>query len=673
MIGKHINGRYKLLEAIGDGGMAIVYKAKDLILDRIVAVKLLRPEFSKDSDFIRRFRREAESATSLVHPNIVGIYDVGEEEDYYFIVMEYVPGTTLKDQIRNRGALPIEEALSIMSQITSAIEHAHENNIIHRDIKPHNILINEYGEAKVTDFGIAMAISSATITHTNSVLGSVHYFSPEQARGAIANAKSDIYSLGVVLYEMVTGVLPFSGDSPVSVALKHLQDDFPKPRTINPSIPQSVENIILKAMAKDPLHRYDSAEEMEEAVNNALDPTKVYEEPFSIPEADEEATKILPPVKPAAPDVKNDAKRENKKVKPEKEKTTDTPPPKKKKKGKKVLFFLIVLFLLVGGAAVAALTIIPEMFYVKDVEIPDVTAMDYEEARETLIESNLKVKKEEQFDEEVPEEEVISQDPSGGTTVKENSTVTLLVSKGIEKIEMEDYIGQSKTQVEQLLEAEGYKNVQFEAKYNDEVPNGQIYDQTPEAGKEILPAEDRIIFFYSAGPEPIELQDLTGKTKDEVQSYVDSHGLKASYEEEVYSDNVESGKVVSHSPGANAEVNKGDVISFVISKGKEPEPEPEPEPEAEEKPITFPNSFKFTFEDQEEHLIEVMYRDSKHPEGDEIVEDKVVGAKKVEFEMTINPGDTAAYQIYVDNKLRKENSKTITYEEAKKEFGNKNQ
>ncbi|MGE6299967.1 protein kinase domain-containing protein, partial [Guptibacillus hwajinpoensis] len=196
MLGKHINGRYKLLEVIGDGGMAIVYRALDLILDRTVAVKLLRPEFSQDDDFIKRFRREAESATSLAHPNIVSIYDVGEEEDFYYIVMEYVPGTTLKQKIRNRGALPIEEAIDIMKQMTSAIEHAHENHIIHRDIKPHNILINDYGEAKVTDFGIAMAVTSATITHTNSVLGSVHYFSPEQARGAVANERSDIYSLG---------------------------------------------------------------------------------------------------------------------------------------------------------------------------------------------------------------------------------------------------------------------------------------------------------------------------------------------------------------------------------------------------------------------------------------------------------------------------------------------
>lgn len=323
MIGKRVSGRYKLLEVIGDGGMAIVYRAKDLILDRDVAVKVLRSEFNKDEDFIRRFKREAESATSLDHPNIVSIYDVGEDEEIYFIVMEYVQGKTLKQYIKEHGKISVEESLHIMKQIVSGMAVAHDHGIIHRDIKPHNILITENGTAKLTDFGIALAITSATITHTNSILGSVHYFSPEQARGGIANAKSDIYSFGAVLYEMVTGRVPFVGDSPVSVALKHLQENVIEPRRLNPEIPQSVENIVLKSLAKNPLRRYDSAEELLRDMNTALDPDRMYEQKWNEESEEDERTKYIPPiVQPIETQEMNNVKEEEKI--PEKTKKKET-------------------------------------------------------------------------------------------------------------------------------------------------------------------------------------------------------------------------------------------------------------------------------------------------------------------------------------------------------------
>lgn len=263
LTGKRISGRYHILRPIGGGGMANVFLAEDIILEREVAIKILRFDFVNDIDFIRRFRREAQSASSLDHPNIVSIYDIGEEGDIYYIVMEYVEGMTLKEYITAHGPLHPKEALSVMEQIVSAIAHAHQNHIVHRDIKPHNILIDHLGHIKVTDFGIATALTSTTITHTNSVLGSVHYLSPEQARGGLATKKSDIYALGIVLFELLTGKIPFDGESAVSIALKHLQTETPSARKWNPSIPQSVENIILKATAKDPFHRYESAEDME--------------------------------------------------------------------------------------------------------------------------------------------------------------------------------------------------------------------------------------------------------------------------------------------------------------------------------------------------------------------------------------------------------------------------
>src|SRR3954471_13050517 len=294
MIGKRINGRYKVLDMVGGGGMDNVYLAHDMILDRDVAVKVLRLDFANDEELIRRFQREAQSATSLVHQNIVSIYDVGEEGDsVYYIVMEYVEGQTLKQYIQQHSPIPVSKALSIMEQLTSAITHAHQNHIIHRDIKPQNILMDQNGNVKITDFGIAMALSATSITQTNSVLGSVHYLSPEQARGGVANHKSDIYSLGIVMFELLTGRLPFSGESAVSIALKHLQSEIPSLRRWNATVPQSVENIVLKATAKDPFHRYASVQEVEEDLRTALDPERINEAKFVIP-VDDEATKAIP-------------------------------------------------------------------------------------------------------------------------------------------------------------------------------------------------------------------------------------------------------------------------------------------------------------------------------------------------------------------------------------------
>lgn len=270
MNGKRIGGRYDIEQQIGEGGMAIVYRARDTLLNRTVALKVLRSQFGNDDDFVARFHREAQAAASLSHPNVVNIYDIGQDDEMYYIVMEYIEGMTLKQYINEHAPLDMNKAVDIGMQICDALDHAHQNELIHRDIKPHNILINKYGRIKVTDFGIARAVSSVTITHTGSVLGSVHYFSPEQAKGIAAGAKSDLYSLGVVLYEMLTGELPFSGDSPISVALKHLQESYVAPRKLRPEIPQSLENVIIRAMAKEPMYRYESAREMLEDLQTAL-------------------------------------------------------------------------------------------------------------------------------------------------------------------------------------------------------------------------------------------------------------------------------------------------------------------------------------------------------------------------------------------------------------------
>ncbi|MDX1771800.1 MAG: Stk1 family PASTA domain-containing Ser/Thr kinase, partial [Planococcaceae bacterium] len=296
LIGKRISGRYKIIEMIGGGGMSNVYLAHDMILDRDVAIKVLRYDFSNEEDLHRRFQREALSATSLTHPNIVNIFDVGEDGDIHYLVMEYVEGKTLKQYIVDSAPLPPVEAVEIMKQLTSAIANAHHNQIIHRDIKPQNILMDDQLHVKITDFGIAMALSATSFTQTNSVLGTVHYLSPEQARGGTATKKSDIYALGIVLFELLTGKLPFSGESAVSIALKHLQTETPSVRDLRPEIPQSLENVVMKATAKDPMHRYRSVEEMQRDLETVLIPERSDEQAFFIP-FDDDATKAMPVIK----------------------------------------------------------------------------------------------------------------------------------------------------------------------------------------------------------------------------------------------------------------------------------------------------------------------------------------------------------------------------------------
>lgn len=412
MIGRRLNDRYKILKLIGSGGMANVYLAHDMILDRDVAVKMLRMDFSNDPDFVRRFQREAYSVTSLSHPNIVSSYDVGEEEGLQYIVMEYVEGETLKEYIQRHTPIKPKKVLRIMEQLTAAIAHAHHFQIVHRDIKPQNILINEDGNVKVTDFGIATASTAATITQTNSVLGSVHYLSPEQARGGVANKKSDIYSLGIVMFELLTGELPFSGESAVSIALKHLQSEVPPPTTINPEIPQSVENIVLKATAKDIFYRYDTADEMKLDLQTALDSDRLNEKPFVIP-VNEDETKVLPIIKDIPDTSESEAdtvvipisKPTKQKVDPASKKAADQKNKRKKKNSFAKFIIGTFIALLIGG--LLAITLIPALFLPEDVEIPDVKNMTYESAVTLLASKGLKINDpKELYDDEIDEEKL---------------------------------------------------------------------------------------------------------------------------------------------------------------------------------------------------------------------------------------------------------------------------
>lgn len=659
LIGKRINGRYKLVEMIGGGGMAHVYLAQDMILEREVAIKILRMDFSNDEEFIKRFNREAQSATSLAHPNIVSIYDVGEENDIYFIVMEYVKGLTLKQYIQRHYNIPVETALHFMEQITAAIEHAHQHDIIHRDIKPQNILIDNNNNVKITDFGIATALSATSITQTNAVLGSVHYLSPEQARGGMANKKSDIYSLGIVMFELLTGRLPFSGESAVSIALKHLQSTTPSPKRWNPLIPQSVENIVLKATAKDPFHRYDSVGEMIEDIKTALDPDRIGEKPFFIPE-DIDATIAMPIIKrdsdiesvedtlilngntqEYAENEKKEKKPTKEKVKKAKKSSSKQKKNEKKPKGKLIKVLLITL-ITIGVLGVLSLTVLPKLLEPSDVKVPDVEGEAVEEAIEILLEDGFVIGKEIEVENDVIEAgKVISTNPKIGRTVKKGTTIDLTISKGPKSIEFSDYKDRNVDDVQQLLEQLDFMDIEIEEVYNNEVSSGLVISQSPVAGSQVIPSQTVVKLTVSKGPEQIVLKDLQGYNEKALSDYGTDTGIVIKTEEQ-YSDTVAQGLVISQSPKANSKVDKGSTVEVIISKGKEQLPR------TETIPITILYEPDIPGSPQRvEIYIEDMTRSMTSP-------DDVFNITKTEtrnIELVIEPGGKAGYKIMRDNEV----------------------
>jgi eukaryotic-like serine/threonine-protein kinase len=644
--GKRISGRYKIIDMIGGGGMANVYLVHDMILDRDVALKMLRLDFANDEEFIRRFHREAQSATSLAHPNIVSIYDVGEEDGLYYIVMEYVDGQTLKQYIQQNAPIHVDEVIEIMKQLTSAISHAHQNHIVHRDIKPHNILIDRKGNVKITDFGIAMALSATSITQTNSVLGSVHYLSPEQARGGTANKKSDIYSIGIVFFELLTGRLPFSGESAVSIALKHLQSETPSPKRWNPTIPQSVENIVLKATAKDPFHRYNSVEEMEEDLYTALDPNRVNEVKFTIP-LDDEATKAIPVITTERPFKNLD---ETIVVTKGKAVNQDSNNKLEKKKRKKWPFILAsFLFLILLG--IFTLTVLPDLLGPEEVEVPDVSGLEFNKAKSQLENEGFNFGEEVEInDEEVPEGYVIKTSPIAGKTVKEGETIDIYVSSGKETTELSDYVGRQYDDVVQLLENKNFKDIKKIQIFDDSEP-GLILEQNPAPNEHVIPEETVLEFTVSKGPELITLKDLTGFNQKNVEEYQESTGLNIDMSNMEYHETIPEGTVIRQSPEPGTELEKGDMVKVVLSKGKEEIP-----PKALKEQVIIPYEPLVEGTPQVVRIyIEDMTRNMTTPSDTFTITE----TEERTIELLIPYGETAGYKIFRDD---------VVYEEREFEY-----
>ena len=554
LVGKMIGNRYEILKEVGNGGMAIVYKAKDHILNRYVAVKVLKDEFTTDSDFIKRFNTEAQSAAGLTNPNIVSIYDVGHEEDpdIYYIVMELVKGKTLKEIITKDKRISWKWAVNIAMQIASALEEAHSNGIVHRDIKPHNIIITEDGVAKVTDFGIAKAVSNSTMTAFGTTLGSVHYFSPEQAKGSITDAKSDLYSLGVVMYEMLTGKVPFDADTPVSIALKHMQEEPVPPIELNDEIPQAVNDIVLKAMQKNPVDRYQSAEEMIQDLKKALkDPDGDF---VVIENKDGEYTRVLRTV-------------------------SDKDEPKKKKENKikaffrehprtKVIAFLLGLVLLFVVVFMLTKIALDGGVGTKKVDLPNVVGKTEDEAKSIIEQAGLKMEVgDSEASSEVAEGLIIMQEPpyQSDTKVEKGSTVKITLSTGPETAELPDF----KDQDIETVRAEAKKiglTLNESDEFSDKVDENKVISQSVKAGTQVK-SGDSVSVVVSKGVEKTTVPTVVGMDEGTAKATISNANLKSevSYTND---DTKDDGKVVSQSVDQGKEVATGTTVKIVVNKIK---------------------------------------------------------------------------------------------------------
>ena len=559
--GQRINDRYEIEKLIGEGGMANVYLARDTILDRRVAVKVLRGDLAGDEKFVRRFQREALSASSLFHSNIVEIYDVGEDEGNFYIVMEYIEGKTLKQLIKKRGVLSLSETMDIMLQLLDALASAHDSYIIHRDIKPQNIMIKDSGLVKITDFGIAVALNSTELTQTNSVMGSVHYLPPEQASGKGSTIRSDIYSLGILMFEMLTGKVPFNGDSAVEIALKHMKDPLPSVREINPVVPQSVENIILKAAAKNPKNRYHDVRQMAEDIKTCLDEERQNEEKitFKYPETDFSDTRKIDSLK--------EEKRETKDEKPVARQIDEDEKINKSNKNKITLIssiiavFVITLFLVI--------IVIPKLSSSKEVKVPDVYGMEISKAEDMIRKSGLKIESKEKASDDVSENLVIETSPSKNRYVKEGSKVIIYYSSGSKKIEIEDYVGKNAYEIKAKLELLGISVIIEEKEVTDSVKyEGKeqlIIEQSVSKGEKLAPGERLTLYIpkiLSTYPDMVE----ESWTLDRVEEFCKKYGLTLQTPSYKETDEVEEGIVLAQSPKAGEEIFEKDKVKIVLSK-----------------------------------------------------------------------------------------------------------
>lgn len=631
---KVLGGRYEIIEKIGEGGMAVVFKARCRLLKRFVAIKILKPEFIKDEKFITSFRRESQSAASLSHPNIVNVYDVGVEgQRIHYIVMEYVEGQVLSDLIEKSKGLSLEKSINIIKQITSAIYHAHKNHIVHRDIKPHNILITKEGRAKVTDFGIARAVTQTTIvSQKEDIMGSVHYFSPEQARGGYMDEKSDIYSIGIVFYEMVTGKVPFEADSPVSVAMKHISEPITPPSKLNPKVPHYIEKIILKATEKIQIQRFSNALEMYNDLEKASSHVYTDSSLNYNDHDDKKATRVLPSINENG--EKLDILMNN----------NNQTKQKKIKKNKKVSLIELLLhkntWIKISAFALAIMLafftshmiiFLKDLFLTKEVEVPDIIHTESEQAIAKLNELGLVSEEERQYNSVLLKGQVISQDPQPGTTVKEGAVVRVVISQGEKIIKMPSLINKKLSDAIFLLERKSLVKGTV-VRENNELPVGIVIRQVPAPNEEVS-ENTKVNLVVSDGIKikTILMINVIGKDIDTAKADIEEAELKIGNIKYVESEEFEKDVVISQSIEAGKEIEENTAISLTVSKGSENAEQPtqpvDNDPDVHQVPLTLSydqaesDIFTIKIFKIQDGIVETIYNNvhKKENSGEEIV------------------------------------------------------
>ena len=597
MINKIICNRYKILDHLGTGGMATVWLGYDTILDRQVAIKTFKID-ANDEDAVKRFNREAKAVTSLSHPNIVSIYDVENEGEFYYLILEYVEGMTLKDYMIKNPRMPIETIVHIAKQIAAGLSHAHQNGIIHRDIKPQNILMNENLTCKITDFGIARAYGDTTLTQTNQMLGTVYDLSPEQARGNVATAQSDIYSLGILIFEMITGQIPFKGESAVAIALKHLQEELPDIDKYRDNVPQSVKNIVLHATMKNPNERYISSKELFEDLSTVLNPERLHENkytgfkiptepvqnnnynqtqyidrnPIDVPHGYSdynnynEEDDYYDYEEDQRQNNNNNREYQNKQYKNSYNSVSKKNNKEQTSKAKHIFFAILAMVVIIVGAFFTYNYLIGA----NSVSAPDVRNKTLEEAKVTIVKAGLQVGDiTEVASDDVKEKTVIDSDPKAGKKVRKGSKVDLRVSSGKKTVDMPNFVGIDEENVRRNASKLGFKNITVEKVESDRYDTGKVVSQNIPAGTEIVPKEKELIIQVSSGKKKVSMPNLVGEESSRAESVIASYGFKnVSYKEE-YSDK-EAGTVISQSIRSGSSIIPSEEsLEIIISKGKE--------------------------------------------------------------------------------------------------------
>ena len=616
--GYEIGHRYRIIRSLGEGGMANVYLAHDMVLDRDVSVKLLRLDLRDDPSTKRRFHREAMAATQLNDPHIVGIYDVGEDHGLQYMVMQYVKGTDLKAYIKKHYPIPLPQVIDIMEQVLSAVATAHAHGIIHRDLKPQNILIDENKNVKITDFGIAVAVSQDSLTQTNTLMGSVHYLSPEQARGSIATKQSDIYSLGIILFELLTGKVPFEGETAVSIALKHFREEIPSVREQNKEIPQALENVIIKATAKEPAERYSSVNEMAADLKTVLDPQRANEPRLKIQQDDNGETKVL--------DIKH-LKADDYQPK----KSTDSPtvdPSTKPQKWKKYGIISGTLGMIV------LIEVCSWWFLIRQVIIPDVEGMTVLKAEQRLHQQNLRIGKITRVNSQaVDKNRIVSTNPDVSHKTRVSTPINLTVSTGVKQLQMADYVGEDYSSVAANLRRKGFQ-VHQEPVYSDDIDKGQIIRQNHKKGTIVKPAANTIIFRVSAGKEPIKIPNFKNQDISAVQQFANKNNLQLTTQEKK-SKTIATNHVINQTPRAGSTLNHGDTLTVSIANSGN-----------QTKTTNIQINIPFDGNGgQRENRVQVYIRDANHNLTMEYQDITINQETTINVPFTLKQGQTGAYRV----------------------------